>query len=105
MHGQRVDQLSGCGAERPSLEHGERERSVVGRDVQLQGGVDADQQVDWLDGQLLQPHGVNQRLHRLHHLGDGNVYASHRKGLGLGRCAVNASCDGVVSIRVNVWML
>lgn len=63
MHGQSVDQLSGCGAEWAPLEQREGERSVVRGDVQLQRGVDADQQVDRLDGQLLQPHGVDQRLH------------------------------------------
>lgn len=29
VHGQSVDQLSGCGAERPSLKQGESEGSVV----------------------------------------------------------------------------
>lgn len=70
VHGQSVDQLSGCGAERPSLEQGESERSVVWSDVQLQGGMDADQQVDRLDGQPLQPHRVDQRLYRLKNLDD-----------------------------------
>lgn len=72
VHGQRVDQLSGRGAQRPSLKQGERERGVVRCDVQLQGGVDADQQVDRLDGQFLQPHRVDQSLHRLKHLGEMN---------------------------------
>ena len=63
MHGQSVDQLSGRGAEGPSFEQREGERGMIRGDVQLQGGMDADQQVDWLDGQPLQPHRVDQRLH------------------------------------------
>lgn len=74
VHGQSVDQLSGCGAERPSFEQGESKGSVVWSDVQLQGGMDADQQVDGLDGQPLQPHRVDQRLYRLKHLDD--IYQS-----------------------------
>lgn len=33
--------------------------------------MDADQQADGLDGQPLQPHRLDQRLHRLEHLGGG----------------------------------
>jgi len=70
VHGQRVHQLPGRGAQRPSLEHREGEGGVVRGDVQLEGGVDADQQVDWLDGQPPQPHRVDQRMQRLAHLED-----------------------------------
>lgn len=68
VHGQRVHQLAGGGAQRPPLEQGEAERRVVRGDVQLEGGVDADQQVDGLDGELLQPHGPHQRQRGLEHL-------------------------------------
>lgn len=74
VHGQSVNQLSGCGAERPFLEHGERQRRVVRGDVQLQGRMDADQQVHRLNGEPLQPHGVDQSHHRLMHLQEINQY-------------------------------
>lgn len=69
VHGQSVDQLPGGGAHGPSLKQREGEGSVVRGDVELQGGVDADQQTDGLDGQPLQPHRLDQRLGRLEHLG------------------------------------
>lgn len=71
VHGQSVDQLAGRGAHQPPLKQGEGEGGVVGGDVELERGVDADQQADGLDGQPLQPHRLDQRLHRLEHLGGG----------------------------------
>lgn len=50
---------------------------MVRGDVELQGGVDADQQTDGLDGQPPQPHRPHQRPRRLEHLG--------REGRGLSR--------------------
>lgn len=73
VHGESVNQLSAGGEERPSFEHRERQGRVVGGDVQLQGGVDADQQLDRLDGESLQPHRVDQRLDGLNHLETGDM--------------------------------
>lgn len=68
VHGQSMDELSGCSTEWPSLKEGEGQRSVVWSNVQLQRGMDANQQVDRLDGQLLQLHGVDQCLRWLENL-------------------------------------
>ena len=70
MHGQGVHQLAGRGAHGPTLKHREGERRVVRRDVQLEGGVHADQQVDGPDDQLAQAHGPHQGLQRVDHLGE-----------------------------------
>lgn len=83
VHGQSVDQLPGCGAHGPPLKQREGEGSVVRGDVELEGGVDADQQADGLDGQPLQPHRLDQRPGRLQHLG--------REGRGLSRGDVPSS--------------
>lgn len=68
VHGQRVDQLSACGEQRAPLEQGEGEGGVVRGDVQLQGGVDADEQVDGLDGQQTQTQRMDQGLNGPMHL-------------------------------------
>ncbi len=74
-----MDQLPGCGAQRPPLKQGEGEWCVVWGNVQLQRGMYADQQVDWLDGQLLQPHRMDQRLHWLKHLQEMYYFSIHTR--------------------------
>lgn len=65
VHGQSVDQLSGRGEHWTSFKQREGQGRVIRGDVQLQRGVDADHEVDRLDGESLKPHRVNQGMHRL----------------------------------------
>lgn len=68
VHRQGVDELPGRGEDGASFKLREGERSVVGGDVQLEGGMDADKEAHGQDDQFPQLHGVHQGPGVLSHL-------------------------------------
>ena len=66
---------------------------VVRGDVQLQGGVDADQQADRLDGQPLEPQGPQQGLEAVQHRLGEDGGPGVRGGTGRGRGVTGFSTD------------
>lgn len=88
MHGQGVDELPGRGEDGAPLKHGEGERGVVGGYVQLEGGVDADEETHGQDHQFPQLHRVHQGPGVLSHLHGQSLCAPRGQGGGPGQAAV-----------------
>lgn len=109
VHGQSVHQLAGGGAQWPPLKQREGQRRVVRGDVQLERGVDADQQVDGLDGEFLQPHGSDQRqrgLEHLHRTTCSSVSGGERTRPRLRSCYFSSStCSGRTGPDTLSWPL